>query len=497
MITSRILARNTVWNLIGQAFPVLAAIVAIPFLIRGLGTDRFGVLTLAWMLIGYFSLFDLGLGRALTKIVAEKIGEGRVEDAPTLIWTALSLLLLLGFLAAVLAASLASLLVHSVLNIPSEIRDESLTAFYLLAASIPAVIATVGIRGVLEAHQRFDLVNAVRIPMGMLNYIGPLIVLSFSRSLVGVVVVLVLARIVSCMIHSLLCVKVVPALLEGIAFRRRAIRPLLVFGSWMTVTNIIGPLMVYMDRFLIGALLSIAAVAYYATPYEIVTRLWIIPWALVNVLFPAFAATFVADRTRTTILFERGVKCIFLVMFPIVLLVVVFANEGLELWIGEKFAHNSTGVLQWLSVGVFINSLAKIAFALVQGLGRPDITAKLHLGELMLYLPALWWLTQSYGIEGAAIIWTVRVMLDAILLFAVALHYLPSLALFVRRMAFVASAGLLAFAAGSVLTGVPIKLIYSSLVLAAFCLISWFAILGPEERGKAREWLTMTIMPHS
>jgi len=84
------LARNSVFNLLGQGIPFLAALVAIPPLIRGLGTDRFGVLTLAWMVIGYFSLFDLGLGRALTQVVAERISAGRDTVAPPLVWAALT-----------------------------------------------------------------------------------------------------------------------------------------------------------------------------------------------------------------------------------------------------------------------------------------------------------------------------------------------------------------------------------------------------------------------
>ena len=47
---------------------------------------------------------------------------------------------------------------------------------------------------------------------------------------------------------------------------------LLRFGGWMTVSNIVGPLMVTLDRFLIGALISVSAVAYYATPYEVVSQ---------------------------------------------------------------------------------------------------------------------------------------------------------------------------------------------------------------------------------
>src|SRR5207302_8418181 len=96
LTSGRLLARNAVWNLISQAAPMAAAVFTIPVLIGGLGTARFGVLTLAWMVLGYFSLFDLGLGRALTKMVAETLGLGRDRELPSLVGTALGLMMILG-----------------------------------------------------------------------------------------------------------------------------------------------------------------------------------------------------------------------------------------------------------------------------------------------------------------------------------------------------------------------------------------------------------------
>ena len=88
----------------------------------------------------------------------------------------------------------------------------------------------------------------------------------------------------------------------------------------MTVSNIVSPLMVTLDRFLIGALVSVTAVAYYATPYEVITKLSLIPGALMGVMFPAFSTGFAKDRERTALLFSRSVKSLFLVLFPIMLL---------------------------------------------------------------------------------------------------------------------------------------------------------------------------------
>src|SRR6266404_9379753 len=142
LTSGRLLARNTIWNLIGNGAPMVVAVFCIPILIRGLGKERFGVLALAWALIGYASLFDLGLGRALTQLVAKKLGAGEDREVPTLVWTSLLLMLILGLAGALTAMLLSPWLVHRALNVPPALQPETLRSFYLLGLSIPAVIST-------------------------------------------------------------------------------------------------------------------------------------------------------------------------------------------------------------------------------------------------------------------------------------------------------------------------------------------------------------------
>src|SRR5712671_4531327 len=256
-----LLARNVIWNLVGNGAPMIVAVFSIPILIQGLGRDRFGVLALAWALIGYASLFDLGVGRALTQLVAKKLGAGEDREVPALVWTSLILMLLLGAAGALTAVLLAPWLVHHALNVPVELQAETLRSFYLLGLSIPVVIGTAGLRGLLEAHQRFGMINALRIPMGVYSFASPLLVLPFSRSLFPVVVVLVCGRVIGWAAHLVLCLRVVPELRQGIVWHGAVAGPLLRFGGWMTVSNIVSPLMVTLDRFLIGALATMTAVA--------------------------------------------------------------------------------------------------------------------------------------------------------------------------------------------------------------------------------------------
>jgi O-antigen/teichoic acid export membrane protein len=489
LTAGRLLARNVIWNLIGNGAPMLVAVFSIPILIHALGKDRFGVLALAWALIGYASLFDLGLGRALTQLVARKMGAGEDHEVPTLVWTSLLLMLLLGLAGTLVAVLLSPWLVHRALNVPAALQRETLQSFYLLGLSIPVVISTAGLRGLLEAHQKFGLINALRIPMGIYSFASPLLVLPFSKSLFPVVGVLVAGRMIGCIAHLLLCFRVVPELRERIAWHGAAAGPLLRFGGWMTVSNIVSPLMVTSDRFLIGALVSMTAVAYYATPYELVTKLLIIPGALVGVMFPAFSASFAQDRGRTAALYSRCVKYVFLILFPAVLLTVGLAQNGLTLWLGADFAQHSSRVLQWLAVGVFLNSLAQVPFALVQGVGRPDLTAILHLVELPFYLLGLWWLISIYGVEGAAIAWTARVGVDALILFVMAKRSFPGTTLVTGRVAWVSVVALLSLASAAIPHSLLLRALFVLVAILGFGVASWFFILSPEERVLAHEYL--------
>ena len=482
LTSGRILTLNTIWNLVGQGAPLLVALFAIPLLIKGMGTARFGVLTLAWAVVGYFSLFDLGLGRALTKLVAEKLGAGQTADIPGLICTALLLMGVFGIIGALVAASISPWLVHSVLKIPHALQDEALRAFYLLALSVPIVIIATGLRGVLEAYQRFDLTNIVRIPLGIFTFLGPLIVLLFSNSLFPVVAMLVAGRLLTCGVFLLLCLRQVSALRYNIRPQGTMIWPLISFGSWMTVTNIVGPFMTYLDRFFIGAIISVTAVAYYATPYEVITKLWLISGALIGVLFPTFSTTLAQDRARTARLFGRGMNYIFIALFPLSLIIVTLAPEGMTLWLGPKFADKSTFVLQWLAVGVFINSIAQTPFALVQGAGRPDLTAKMHLIELPFYVFTLWLLLGIYGIKGAAIAWVARVGVDTLILFVMVYWLLPNTKAFIRSSLLRIIIAVCIFIIAGYITSLFIKGVFLIGTITTFIVVTWLWLLMPEER---------------
>jgi O-antigen/teichoic acid export membrane protein len=404
-------------NLIGQAAPLLVGVACIPFVVRGLGTERFGLLSLAWVIMGYFTIFDLGLGRATTKYVAEALGKREGAQVSQIIWTAVTAQAIMGFVGAIVLLGITDLLVDRVLNIPPELLGEARVIFHLLALSIPVVLIASSFSGVLEAAQRFDLVNVVRIPSSTLTYLLPLVGLSQGLGLPGIVALILLARFGALVAFVAMNLRIRPELREYSASFILLSR-LFAYGGWVTVSSVVSPVLVYLDRFLIGSLLTIAAVAYYTAPYEAVTRLWVISASLTMTLFPAFSTLGGRkDSQRLGTLFARSLKYVLLTTGPVVVVICLFAGEMLQIWLGSDFAAESTVALQILAIGVLINSLAHTPFALLQGVGRPDLPAKFHLIELPAYIAVAWILVSQFGLVGAAGSWTLRVTLDALLLF--------------------------------------------------------------------------------
>jgi O-antigen/teichoic acid export membrane protein len=477
-----LLARNTVWNLVGQVAPMGAALFAIPILIRSIGTDRFGILTIAWVVVGYFSLFDLGLGRAMTNLVAQSLGGSRQDELPAIVWTANGIMAIMGIVGAIVLAAISPLLTHSLLKIPPNLQQEALHALFLLSIAVPLVISTAGFRGILEAKQKFALLNIVKIPMGIACFLAPVAVLPFTKSLIALIGALVFARVIFLVACIGLVLRTMPALRHPFAFDKALLRPLFKLGGWMTVSNIISPIMVYVDRFLIGGVLSVTAVAYYAIPYEIATKLLIVPTALAGVLYPAFSATMAEDQLRGAMLYRQAVKYVGLLLFPVSFVMIVFGHELLQIWLGHEFAVHSTRALQILSLGVLANSLAIIPFALIQGAGRADITGRLHLLELPFYMAAVWYLTVHYGIVGTAVASLLRVTVDCIFMFLLADNVMGLGHRILWPVCGAIGTGAVALAIAHLIGESLIRSFVAACVLAFVGLIVWSLVLSTEER---------------
>lgn len=489
-ITGKLLTRNWAFNLAGQLLPLVVAVATMPYVIRNLGPERFGILSIAWVLLSYSTLLDLGLGRATTKFVAEYLGRNESEKLPSVIWTSVWAQSVLGIAGAVLFAALTPPLVDHLLRMSAGLQSNTRVSFFILAASLPIILVGNAFRGALEASQRFDLVNYVRAPANASIFILPALGLPLGLGLPGIVLLLVLARLAASIAYMWLCLYQFPGLRSRYSSDMATIRSLLVYGGWVTVSNVTSPLMTYLDRFFIGTIVSVTAVGYYTAPYEAISRATILPGSLTAAIFPAFSSLdATGSRDRLEQLCVRSLKSLLLTLGPVILLVIVFAPDILRIWLGSDFAAKSSEVLQILAAGTLINSLAYVPSSLLQGVDRPDLTAKFHILELPLYVALLWFLLKRMGMPGAALAWSLRVTIDAILLFGAVVFckWIPRKALFgnglFKSALLTLVFGALLVVARDLAATVWLSGVLAAILLLAFAFAAWKFMLDGTDRS--------------
>jgi O-antigen/teichoic acid export membrane protein len=408
--------RNSLYNLLGLGLPLIVAVVAIPALIDGLGVAQFGILAILWAIVSYFGLFDLGLGRVVTQQVTDAMSRGDAERLGGVLATSCVLMAALGVAGGIILAVSAPLLAQQFApGNEQEVRG----AFLWMAVAMPAIVLTSGFRGVLEAIGRFGLINVIRLPMGIFTYAGPLaVVWGWEGGLAAIAAVLSIGRILACAIHGVFALRSVRGTIGQRKVQRSLIGPLLAMGGWMTVSNVVSPLMNYVDRFVLGLAVSAQAVAYYATPQELVLRVGIVPTAVAAVLFPLFAShRGAAGEVGLGEQLRRYSLVVLLLLLPMCLALGIFAEPLLAAWISPAFAGEAALPLQIMSAAALASGLAQVPFAMLQGRARADLTAKIHLVEAPIYFAVLYVLVAQYGAIGAAWAWLLRITADMVVMF--------------------------------------------------------------------------------
>jgi O-antigen/teichoic acid export membrane protein len=491
------LARNSVFNLFGQLVPMAVGFVAIPVVVRGVGTDGFGIVSIAWMLLGYFSVLDLGLSRATVKFVAEYSHPDRAHKIPSLVWTTLSLQVGMGMLGMAGVGAFVPYLVRHVLKMPAALVSQAQWSLLILCAAVPILLCSNALRGVLEAAQRFDLVNAVKVPTSIAFYALALIAVPFHASVVTIVSLSVVSRVIAAVAYFVLALRVYPQLRTRPSFSRGELRHLLSFGGWVMISNAAFPCYAYLERFMIGTVLSVGMLAYYSAPYELISKFTIFPASIAPALFPFFSFHGKEQAGLVSQVSSRTMKYLLFLMTPALAMFLFFAHPILQLWLGGDFAAKSTMVLQVLAVGFFLNALSWVPFTSVQALGRPDLKAALDVAQLPLFVGLSWYLMRHMGITGAAWAKLLLILFDSAFLFIFASRMKAfSIRDCVRgplARSLLLSLGLLAavFATSRLGASLPVSILLFAACCALYAVGFWVAAADDKDRGTIRN------LPHA
>ncbi len=88
-------SRNLAYNVAGSLLPIVSGLVTIPFYIQMIGPAHYGIVSITWILLGYFGFLDFGLSRASANALG-RLGHATPAERAPVFMTAFYLNLMLG-----------------------------------------------------------------------------------------------------------------------------------------------------------------------------------------------------------------------------------------------------------------------------------------------------------------------------------------------------------------------------------------------------------------
>ncbi len=408
--------RHSVYNLIGSIVPIVVTFVTVPLYLHRIGEARYGVMAIVWLLLGYFGLFDLGLSRA----TANRIAQLRVSEEGSrerVFWTAVGLNGAFGVVGGTILYGVAGVVLRHFFRMPEDMRAEVLSTLPWLAMMIPLATISGVLIGTLEGMECFGKVNILQVIGSMLFNITPLVVAYIhGPDLRWLIPSAILARGISTFPFWVAVARALP-LKTFPGFELSQAKLLLSYGGWVTVNGVLDPLFASFDRFAIGSTLDVSAVALYTVPYQIATRMQIIPAALSRSLFPRFSGQTASEALP---LGEKAVAFLAVLTSPIMVLTILLLYPFLSIWVNPAFARGASHSGEILVFATWMSSMAYTPYALLQGQGRPRAVALLHLAEAPFLLLSVWLGVRYAGLQGAACALLLRNTVDSVALFILA-----------------------------------------------------------------------------
>ena len=406
------IGKNTAYNMAGSVIPLGLALLTIPLYIDLVGKERYGTLAIAWLILGYFGLFDLGLGRATAQRIAA-LKNASAEDRSNVFWTAVVVNIGMGLVGSVILYFAAQYFFANHFKVAAALLPEILETIPLLAIAVPLATLTGVASGALQGREKFLEVNMVTIVGTSLFQLFPLSVAWwYGPTLKWLILAAIVARLIALLIFLS---RVHANLLRGLTprFDRTQWVALLRYGGWVSIISMISPLLVVVDRFMIGALISAVAVTIYTVPFEMVQRVSLLPRSLGGALFPRMAS---GSDEQSLMLSRRATAVMTLIITPPVMILMFVMEPFLHIWVGADIASQATRVGWILLLGYWINAFAIIPYSRLQAVGRPDLVSKALLAQLPFYLAAMNLALTHFGLAGAAAVFSVRCVVDYLIL---------------------------------------------------------------------------------
>lgn len=403
------LKKNTIANYVGSFYFTIAGILVVPFYLKLLGNEAFGLIGFFTMLQSWLHLLDLGLSPTLSREVAKyRAGANSAEYLRTLVRSLEYFFFLTALIVFLVLLLFCDWLAHSWL------KFEQLD-FFTLKNSIMLMSITVPLRWILafyrsgltgmEKHVWLNIQNVI---FTTLRTFGAVIVLkAIGASVIGFFGYQTIIVILEGVILVLYFYKNLPITSIKPCFSFSAFRKIFPFAGSLAFTSSVWLVVAQVDKLILSNRLSLSEYGYFTMAIRIASSISLFSGPISKVLLPRM--TFLASQGKDVeleIVYRKATQFIFVVAAAFAGSLAVNAQPLLFAWVGDtNISSSAGGILFWYALGNGILSIMAFQYYLQFSYGQLKYHLKFNIFFAIFWAPFVSYFALNYGAIAAGKCW--------------------------------------------------------------------------------------------
>lgn len=401
------LGRNLLAGLANSIWSAVIGFAVVPFYLKYLGIEAYGLIGFFMTLQVMFQLLDMGLASAANRELARFKAAHDSESAGALLHSLAVIYWSVAVLIFIVVFTLAPLIAQKWLGDSSLQRDALVNSIKLMGAVIAARWPIALYQGALLGTQQAVKFCVLNMAMVTLSSGGAVLVLAsisatieaffYWQAMIGVVYALMIKRVAWMVLGSA----------AAPSFQANTLKRIWRYSAGMMLVTAFGLVFSQIDKIVLSRVLSLEEFGQYVLATVVVSSLYILISPVFNVLFPRFS-WLVARGAKRSIerLYLQSTQLMACVLFPAAGFLGVYAEEIVTIWTGsQKVAQNSALIIAILAVGSILHGIMHLPYALQLAYARLKIAISTYVVQLALAVPMLVIFTDRWGATGGAAAW--------------------------------------------------------------------------------------------
>lgn len=392
--------KNVVFGFTTWFFPLFLSFFATPIIVISLGNEDYGIYALVLGFIGYS--FNFGIGRAVTKYIAEYLLEDDFKKISEVISTTLFLNLLVGLVGLFSILILAEWFVQNVFQIKGEEAQlKTINALYISSAIIFFTMLNQVFVAIIQGIQRFDTFSKIFNIQSFALLAGNLILALTGFGLISLLLWNLLVICLTSLITALISKRLLPEYFFSFHPTTQTLKLVLKYSAAIIGYQIMSNFLLLFERGWITRKLGPESLTFYVIPMMLGIYLHSFISSLMLVIFP-LASELNQNKTKLLKLYSKSIKLVCFFVFFIGSTLIVTSNEFLFLWMGSEFAEKSSELLIIHTITYSLVAILIIPWQITEGLGYPKYNTYAFILCLFISLILMFNLIEPFGISGVA-----------------------------------------------------------------------------------------------